>query len=196
MSTDPTRPIALLGISGSIRRASYTTAILRTIAASLPAGVEMTIFPLDEVPIYNEDLEGDLLPASVTALRRAVDRAEGLVVISPEYNHGISGVLKNAVDWVSRPGYSSILKDKPVSVMTVAPSNLGGARAQMQLRETFASTLSRVMATKQVCIGNVGSKVVDGVLVDRATLDFALATLTVLYDDIRLLRLAAAQKSP
>lgn len=184
-------PIALLGLSGSIRRHSHCTAILRTLAGRLPPSVSMTVHGLAAIPPYNEDDEGERLPAPVGALRAAVTQADGLVVISPEYNHGMSGVLKNAIDWVSRPGYASILKDKPVSVMTAAPSMLGGARAQAQLRETFASTVSRVMANRQVCIGNVAAKVADGELRDQATIDFALAAIGVLLDEVRLLRLAA-----
>jgi chromate reductase, NAD(P)H dehydrogenase (quinone) len=183
-------PIHLLGLSGSIRRDSYCTAILRTLAGMLPEGVALTIFGLEHIPPYNED-EEETPPGVVAALRKAVTQADGLVVISPEYNHGMSGVLKNAIDWVSRPGYSSILKDKPVSVMTAAPSMLGGARAQMQLRETFASTVSRVMAHRQVCIGNVAKKVTDGVLTDQPTIDFALGAIDILLNEVRLLRLAA-----
>jgi chromate reductase len=116
--------------------------------------------------------------------------ADALVVISPEYNHGMSGLLKNAIDWVSRPGYASILKDKPVSIMTAAPSMLGGVRAQAQLRETFASTLSRVMAHRQVVIGDAAKKIADGRLVDQPTLQFALAAIDLMLDEVRLLNAA------
>jgi len=152
----------------------------------------MTIFGLADIPPYNEDEDGDCQPAPVAALQEAVAAADGLVVISPEYNHGMSGLLKNAIDWISRPGYESVLKDKPVSVMTAAPSMMGGVRAQMQLRETFASTVSRVMANRQVVINNVAKKVVDGRLVDRPSLEFAIAAVDLLCDEVRLLRAARA----
>ena len=183
--------IILMGVSGSIRAGSYCTAILRTLGDALPDGVMMNIFGLGDIPPYNEDDEGERLPPAIADLRTAITQADGMVVISPEYNHGMSGVLKNAIDWASRPGYASILKDKPVTVMTAGPSMLGGARAQMQLRETFASTLSRVMAHRQVCIGNVANKVEDGRLVDQPTIDFAMSTIHLLLDEVRLLRLAA-----
>jgi chromate reductase len=109
-------------------------------------------------------------------------------VISPEYNHGISGVLKNAIDWVSRPGYESVLKNKPVVVMSASNSPLGGVRAQLQLRETFASTLSRVVARRQVVIGQAAQKIADGKLTDEATLDFIGDAIADLMDEIDLVR--------
>lgn len=180
----------MLGISGSIRRESYCTAILRTLQESLGARAEMTIFALDGVPIYNQDEDGPRSPAQVVSLRAAIGAADALVVVSPEYNHGIPGILKNAIDWASRPAFTSVLTDKPVSVMTAAGGMLGGARAQMQLRETFAATESRVMANRQVVIGNVGSKIIEGRLVDKPTLDFALGAIDILIAEVRMLDLA------
>lgn len=181
-------PVRLLGISGSIRRNSSCAAVLRTLQEAARPSVEMTIFGLERIPPYNEDEDGERPPSEVAALRTAIVAADALVVISPEYNHGMSGLLKNAIDWISRPGYASILKDKPVSIMTAAPSMLGGVRAQSQLRETFAATVSRVMANRQVVIGDVTRKIVDGRLVDRPTLEFALAAIDLLLDEVRLLR--------
>jgi chromate reductase len=120
-------------------------------------------------------------------LRDAIAAADGLVVISPEYNHGISGVLKNAIDWVSRPGYDSVLKNKPVLVMSSATSPLGGARAQLQLRELFASTLSRVVARRQIVVGSTGQKVRNGELIDPTTLAFVDDGIADLLDEIALL---------
>jgi len=178
----------LLGISGSLRRGSTCAAVLRTLAGQLPSGVHMTIAPLDRLPLYNEDEDrGDML-AAIGAFKAAIEAADGLVVISPEYNHGMSGVLKNAVDWVSRPGYDSVLKNKPVLVMSASNSPLGGARAQLQLRETFASTLSRVVARRQVVIGQAAKKIVDGVMVDDVTLAFMSDAIGDLLDEISLVR--------
>lgn len=180
----------LLGISGSIRRESYCTAILRTLRESLGARAEMTIFALNAVPIYNQDEDGPRSPAEVVSLRAAIRAADALVVVSPEYNHGIPGILKNALDWASRPAFTSVLTDKPVSVMTAAAGVLGGARAQAQLRETFAATESRVMANRQVVVGHAASKIVDGRLVDKPTLDFALGAIDILIAEVRMLDLA------
>ena len=93
-----------------------------------------------------------------------------------------------SIDWVSRPGYDSVLKNKPVLVMSVSNSPLGGARAQAQLRETFASTLSRVIARRQVVIGQATKKVADGRLIDEPTLAFIGDAVGDLLDEINLLR--------
>jgi chromate reductase, NAD(P)H dehydrogenase (quinone) len=182
----------LLGISGSLRHGSACTAVLRTVAGRLPPGVVMTIASLDRLPLYNEDEDrADVLHA-IAAFKAAIDTADGLVVISPEYNHGISGILKNAIDWVSRPGYDSVLKNKPVLVMSASNSPLGGVRAQLQLRETFAATLSRVVARRQVVIGQASTKIVDGKLVDATTLDFIGDAIADLLDEISLVRQISA----
>lgn len=181
-------PFHLLGISGSLRRGSSCTAVLRTLAGRLPPGVFMTMAALDHLPLYNEDEDRPDVLRAIDAFKAAIDKADGLVVISPEYNHGISGVLKNAVDLVSRPGYDSVLKNKPVLVMSASNSPLGGVRAQLQLRETFASTLSRVVARRQVVIGQAPKKVVDGKLVDDAALDFIADAVADLLDEISLVR--------
>ena len=183
--------IRLLGISGSLRRDSYTTAVLRTLQDAARPRADMTIFPLNDVPLYNEDDDHEQPPGEVTALRAAIANADGLVVISPEYNHGISGVLKNAIDWASRPSVGCVLINKPVSVMTTATSPLGGVRAQLQLRESFAATFSRVIANRQVVIGGVAKKIEDGRLIDQATLDFALRAIDLLIAEVNMLKTVA-----
>lgn len=178
----------LLGLSGSLRRGSACTAVLRTVASRLAAEATIRICELGVLPLYNEDEDRPKCLQAVEAFRSAVEHADGLVVISPEYNHGISGVLKNAIDWISRPGYESVLKNKPVLVMSASNSPLGGVRAQMQLRETFASTLSRVVARRQIVIGQAPKKVVAGELVDEATLAFIDDGIADLLDEISLVR--------
>jgi chromate reductase, NAD(P)H dehydrogenase (quinone) len=181
----------LLGISGSLRRNSACTAILATLAGRLPCCAAMTVAPLHQLPLYNEDEDrGDAL-RQIESFRSGIEAADGLLVISPEYSHGISGVLKNAIDLVSRPGYDSVLKNKPVLVMSASNSPLGGVRAQMQLRETFASTLSRVVARRQVVIGQALQKVVDGKLVHEPTLEFIDDAIGDLLDEISLMRRAS-----
>jgi chromate reductase, NAD(P)H dehydrogenase (quinone) len=177
----------LLVLPGSLRRQSASKAIARTLRDAAPADVAMTIFDLGDVPIYNEDFETDP-PAAVRALREAVAAADGLVVVSPEYNHGMSGVTKNAVDWVSRPGYASILVDKGVAIITTSESPLGGARAQADLHAMFSSCFARVAPGRQVCVGNTGKTIVDGKLVDEALLRRAMALVDSLLDEICLSR--------
>lgn len=151
--------------------------------------MSLEIFALHELPLYNEDFDSDK-PAPVRALHGAVETCDGLVVVSPEYNHGMSGVIKNAIDWVSRPGYNSILKHKPVAILTTSESPLGGARAQADLHKMFLSTLSRIALGREVCIGGTGKSVVDGKLIDAALLRRILALMEALADEIAIVRQA------
>jgi chromate reductase len=174
----------VLGIPGSLRRSSYSGAVLRGLQEIANDRAHIDIFLLDSIPLYNADLDGDDKPASVVALKNAIRDCDGLVLSSPEYNYGISGVLKNALDWASRPGYQSVLKDKPVLIMTSSPGMVGGVRAQGQLRQTLAATLSRVIAVPEVVISQVNKKVQDGRLVDSASLKFMLEAFDVLLEAI------------
>jgi len=175
----------LLGLSGSIRRDSTNTAILRTLGEKLGNRASLILFPLDEVPLYNGDLEGELLPQPVRALKDAIAKSDGIVLCSPEYNHGMSGVLKNALDWASRPGFASPLKHKPALIMTSSPAYTGGARAHAQIRETLAAALARVVARPQVAIAGVTQKIVDGKLVDDGALRFCIDAIDDLLSEIR-----------
>ena len=182
-STTRTR---LLGISGSIRSQSNCTAVLRSLQALLPDSASIELFPLDEIPLYNADLDGAAPPAAVAGLKQAISQADGIVLCSPEYNYGMPGVLKNAIDWASRPGFASPLKGKPALVMTASPGTAGGVRAQAQIRDALAATLARPVVRQHVAIANVGTKIQDGRLVDPATLDFIGAALGDLLEEIAL----------
>lgn len=177
--------LSLIGLSGSLRRQAYSTAVLTTLRDTLPTDVRLDVRALDDIPLFNDDLDGEDAPATVAALRHDIAAADGLVVISPEYNHGMSGVLKNALDWLSRPGAHSCLRDKPVLTMTASPSALGGVRAQQQLNETFIATCSRLVIRRQIVIGMVAEKVADGRLVHQPTLDFILDAVGSLRDACR-----------
>lgn len=180
--------IHLIGISGSLRQASSNTAVLRTLQEKLPANVVLTLLPLDAIPLYNQDLDGDQPPVPVQGFKREIAHCDGIIICSPEYNFGMSGVLKNALDWASRPAFASPLKGKPVLLMTCSPAITGGVRAQAQLRETLGGTLSRVIARPPVVIGAVHTKIEHGRLADAANLDFALAAVRDLVAEIELLR--------
>ena len=177
----------LLGLAGSIRRASVSKAILQTLAENMPAQARLTVHDLADIPIYNQDLESDL-PASVAKLRQAIIECDGMVIVSPEYNHGMSGVIKNAIDWVSRPGYASVLVNKGVAIITTSESPLGGARAQGDLHKMFLSTLSRIAPGREVSIGNTQKTVVDGRLADEAQLRRALTLIDSLLAEIAMVQ--------
>ncbi|MBN9628226.1 MAG: NADPH-dependent FMN reductase [Acidovorax sp. SCN 65-28] len=177
--------VRLLAISGSIRRASHCTAVLRSLQPLLPAEATLEIFPLDEIPLYNADLDGDQPPAAVARLKEAIKSANGLVVCSPEYNYGIPGVLKNAIDWASRPGFASPLKGKPALIMTASPGTAGGVRAQSQIRDALTATLARPLVRQHIAIASVATRVQEGLLVDKPTLDIIQAGLQELIEEIR-----------
>src|ERR1700756_3733891 len=120
------------------------------------------------MPLYNEDDDGEHAPEQVRALRSAIATSDGIILCSPEYNHGMSGVLKNALDWASRPALASPLRNKPALLMTSSPGYVGGARAHTQMLETLASTMARVVARPQIVIAGAAQKIVDGRLVDKA----------------------------
>jgi chromate reductase len=186
MSADD-KGFRLLGLSGSIRQGSTNTIILHTIAERLGSGVSLTVLPLDDVPLFNSDLEGERLPDPVRALKNAIAQSDGIVLCSPEYNHGMSGVLKNALDWASRPAFDSPLKNKACLPMTSSPGYVGGARAHAQMHETLASALARVVVRPQVVIAGVMQKIADGQLVDEHTIQFCLEAIEDLLKEIRVL---------
>jgi chromate reductase, NAD(P)H dehydrogenase (quinone) len=176
------RPVSLLGISGSIRVGSCSTAILDALRVRLAerGKANITVFGIEQIPLYNGDLDGDTPPAPVLALKRAIQSSDGLVLSSPEYNHGVSGVLKNALDWASRPSPNSCLKGKPVLIMTSSPGSTGGVRAQAQLRETLTSTYARVVITPEIVIPHVFQKMKDGAFIDESSLAFAESSIDAL----------------
>jgi chromate reductase len=178
----------LLGLSGSLRRASNSTAVLRGLLDALAPKAALKIFPLHGVPLYNEDDDGEDVPEQVGALRSAIASSDGVIMISPEYNHGMSGVLKNALDWASRPYGRSTLMRKPVLTMTASPAFTGGVRAQQQMNETLVSIPARSVLRPQIVIGRVHEKVRDGRLTDEAALSFVLAGVDDLLEEIRRAR--------
>lgn len=183
-----TETVKLLGLSGSLRAASANTAVLRTMQESLREPVSMRLFPLDPIPPYNQDLDGPDAPAAVRDLKAAIQEADGVVIASPEYNFGMSGVLKNALDWASRPAFASPFKDKPVLIVTSSPAFTGGVRAQAQVRETLSGMLARVIARPPVVIAGVFAKIQADRLADADNLAFAMQAVEDLLAEIVLLK--------
>lgn len=160
----------LLGISGSLRQGSSTAAVLRGVQDTIKGRAVLDIFSLADIPLYNQDNDGDKIPLSVSLFKQKISECEGLVIVSAEYNYGIPGVLKNALDWASRPGYESVLKGKPVIFITSSPAATGGVRAHPQLRETLSACLSVLIPGPELAIAAVDKKITDGKLSDEPTL--------------------------
>ena len=177
----------LLCISGSIRSGSYSTAILNALAEATATNTEYDFARIGEIPHFNQDICVEPLPAGVRHFRAQIEAADGLVVSSPEYNHGMPGVLKNAFDWASRPHNKSPLSNKPVLIITSSAASTGGVRAQYQIRETLASALARPVNTPEIVIGNVGDKMAGGRFVDEAAITFAKIGLGKLCEEIDML---------
>jgi chromate reductase len=137
----------VLGISGSLRRGSLNTALLRAAAERLPAGVELVEFErLADVPPYDEDLDAaPVAPDAVRELREAILAADAVLIATPEYNHSIPGQLKNALDWASRPAGHSALNGKPAAAIGASKSMFGGVWAQAELRKVLAAMGGRVI---------------------------------------------------
>lgn len=176
----------LLGISGSLRAQSFNTAILASLAEALGDRAEMTVFPLNDVPLYDQDVDTETPPAAVAALRRAIGDADGIVFSSPEYNYGMSGVLKNALDWASRPYGKATLTGKPVLTITSSPAFTGGVRAQLDLNGTLVAIGARVVLGPQAVVASVHEKVKDGRVVDEQARDFLIGRTDALLADIRV----------
>ena len=160
--------VVLAGIAGSLRRGSFNAALLREAQALAPADTRINVVDLAPLPLYNRDLEDDGIPPPVEAFRQALAAADGLVVATPEYNYSIPGVLKNAIDWASRPP-DSPLDGKPMAIMG-AGGRLGTVRAQMHLREIALHNSMRVMIDPEVLVaGAFKAFDDDGRLTDERT---------------------------
>lgn len=142
--------INVLGISGSLRAGSFNSGLLRAAASVLPRNMELTIFPLHDIPLFNADVEAQGNPAAVTALQQAIGEADGLLFAVPEYNYSITGVLKNAFDWASR-GRPSTLDGKPAAIMGVGGRS-GTVRAQMHMRQIALHNSMRVMIDPELLL--------------------------------------------
>ena len=142
--TENRGPIRVLGISGSLRKASFNSGLLRAAQDISPTGMTISIFDIRPLPFYDGDVEAQGDPTPVTELKAAIRASEAVIFATPEYNWGTSGALKNAVDWASRDREQGGLMGKPATIIG-AGGRAGTARAQMQLQETLAETGALVM---------------------------------------------------
>ena len=180
----------LIGMSGSLRAGSYSNVVLETLREKFVRDADLTIWDLAPIPAYNQDFEGENRPAPVKALLAAIAEADGLVLCAPEFNHSIPGVLKNALDWASRPAFTSVMAYKPVAIMATAHGSLGGPRCLEHMRVALDSMLARVVLAREVIITSIAGKIRDRRLVDEISLGFACAAVEALLREIRLWRTA------
>ena len=149
--------LRILGIAGSLRKASYNRGALRAAQQLCPEGASIEVFELDGIPPFNQDEERKA-PARVVELKKKVREADAILFVTPEYNYGLPGVLKNAIDWASRPYGDNAWDGKPCALMSAAMSMGGGIRAQYQLRQSFVFLNMDAVVQPEVAINNVGER--------------------------------------
>jgi chromate reductase len=153
MATKSGSSLTFLGVAGSLRTASYNRGLIRAAEDVAPAGVRVVPYDLAALPMFNADVEADGDPPAVADFKRAIGAADALLIATPEYNHCVPGVLKNAIDWASRPPRQSVLTGKPVAIMGASTSGGATARAQAHLRDGLAYTNGFVLPLPEVLVG-------------------------------------------
>ena len=184
--------LSVLGISGSLRQGSYNSMALRAACGLAPDGMRIETFDIGPIPSYNEDVKAQGFPAPVQELREKIRAADALLIVTPEYNYSIPGVLKNAIDWASRPPEQPFL-DKPIAIMGASMGALGTARAQYHLRQCFVFLDGKLLNRPEVMIGQAQQKFdADGTLKDEATAGFIRDLLKGLADWTQRLKRGSA----
>ena len=174
--------LTFCAISGSLRSGSYNTAALRAAAELAPDGVDVVGASLADIPVYNEDVKAAAFPDAVVRLQHAIASADAVLIATPEYNYSVSGVLKNAIDWVSRTDPQPFA-NKPVAIMGASPGAVGTARAQYDLRRMFVYLDAHLLNKPEVMISAAHTRFdADGRLTDQATRKFVASLLTALRD--------------
>jgi len=159
----------VLGMCGSLRAKSFNRSALLAAGELMPAGMTLSIADYADVPLYNQDLQNQGIPESVSRLVQAVAASDAVLIASPEYNFSVSGVLKNAIDWLSRVP-APPFKDKPVAILSATMGPLGGARSQYDLRKILGSQDALVLVKPEIFIGVAQTKFdADGKLTDETT---------------------------
>jgi chromate reductase len=188
------RAFNVVAFVGSLRRDSYNGALLRAATELVPPVLHIMIHKLDGIPLYNGDIEAAGDPPNVVQLRDAVRQADGLLIATPEYNHGVPGVLKNTIDRLSRPARDSALNGKVAALMGASPGITGTARAQAQLRQAFVFTNMYALLQPEVLVARAHEKFdAEGRLVHQGTRDF-LATFLHRFADLIALHAVAAAR--
>jgi chromate reductase, NAD(P)H dehydrogenase (quinone) len=196
--------VRILGISGGLQRASFSTAILRALALRTWASMSIDVITLEEIPFYNEDLDCQPGPSAVENMKKLIAESDGVLIATPEYNHGIPCVLENALGWASRPAFQSCFKNKPVSIInsslayhllaespvlcaTQSPVRgpfTGEGGAQSKLREVLLTMQAHLVMCPEVMIGGVQGKVDHSEYYDEGGLPFILQSLERLRAEI------------
>lgn len=180
--------IRILGIAGSLRKNSYNKQLLDATRELLPEDVQLEIFNLEGIPLYNQDVEVQSSPEAVSRFKGKIEDADALLVATPEYNHSYPGVLKNAIDWASRPYGHNSFNRKPVAVISATPGTYGGGAAQDQLKQVLLALNTRLVVQPAVVVASAHQKFdQNGNLTDRDTKQFLTQLLAELTREARRL---------
>ena len=177
------RAVKVAGFAGSLRQGSFNRALLRAAVELAPERMAIETLDIADIPLFNADVEAQGDPEPVAAFKRALGAADGLLIATPEYNLGVPGVTKNAIDWASRPPRDSVLDGKPVAVMGATPGMGGTARGQSQLRQAFVFTNSYAMPQPEVLVRRASDLFdADGRLTDESTREHLVKFLNAFAD--------------
>ena len=187
-----TRDLVFLGVSGSLRAGSYNSAALCAATTLVPRGVILEVAGIADIPLYNDDVKVARIPDAVEELRARIERADGLLIVTPEYNYSIPGVLKNTIDWLSRTAKQPFNR-KPTAIMGASPGMLGTARCQYHLRQVLTALNALVLNKPEVMIASAATKFDEqGHLTDDATREHIGKLLQALAEWTRLLKSGSA----
>lgn len=180
--------IKILGIAGSLRKNSFNRALLNAAVELSPANAEIDIFDISEIPPFNQDLETDP-PAIVAEFKKRIRASDAVLFVTPEYNYSIPGVLKNAIDWASRPYGDSAWEGKPAAIMGASMGNIATARAQYDLRKIMVFLDMHPLNRPEVMVGNAHEKFdQNGRLTDETTREIVKTQLDELVKWARRLK--------
>jgi chromate reductase len=161
------KQLVILGFAGSLRKGSYNKALLRAAAELLPQEATLEIFDLEGIPPFNQELEARM-PEKVKEFKAKIRAADAILIATPEHNYSVPGVLKNAIDWASRPYGDNSFEGKPAAIMSASTGMLGGARAQYHLRQIFVFLDMHPINKPEVFVNFAGQKIDEqGILTDE-----------------------------
>lgn len=158
----------ILLLSGSFRKNSFNTTLLDS-AEKLLGNTDTSRFAIEKLPFYDQEQDGDKRPAVVQDFIQAVTDADAVLIATPEYNYSIPAVLKNALDWASRPAFQSCLKGKKIAIVSASPAITGGVQAQAHLKHVLLACLSSIYPTPSCCFGQSHTVMEDGQIIDEET---------------------------
>ncbi|SDI53827.1 NADPH-dependent FMN reductase [Natribacillus halophilus] len=164
------KPYNILGISGSLRRGSFNRHVLSAATRMTEDNVTIHTYDLAELPLFNGDLEAGGDPESVARFKRAILDSDGLFIVTPEYHHGMPGVLKNAIDWAGSDANHNVLTDMPAAMIGASPTMFGTAFSQQQMKQSLVAAGASVMQKPEVFISRANKKIAEnGAITDDDT---------------------------